>query len=182
MKTTAFIILSAILLFISHKSLRSPRSHGFYRFFAWECMLGLFLLNVTFWFYKPLAWNQLIAWALLLVSLVPLGLGIYELRTKGKPAGIRNGDNSLLGFEKTTQLVVSGVYRYIRHPLYCSLLFLTWGIFFKQISAMGVLLAVLATTLLILTAKTDEAECIHFFGTQYQEYMKTTKMLIPFLF
>ena len=47
---------------------RQPRSHGFYRFFAWEAILGLFLLNVDFWFRDPFAWYQIIAWTLLFAS------------------------------------------------------------------------------------------------------------------
>ena len=35
--------VSVILMYLSRAALRSPRSHGFYRLFAWEAMLGLFL-------------------------------------------------------------------------------------------------------------------------------------------
>jgi protein-S-isoprenylcysteine O-methyltransferase Ste14 len=39
-----------------------------------------------------------------------------------------------------------------------------------------------ATVFLIATAKADEAECIRFFGAEYQAYMKRTKMFVPFVF
>lgn len=172
---------SLVLIAISWKSLRHPRSHGFYRFFAWECMLGLLLINAKFWFYKPLAWNQIIAWFLLIVCLLPLGLGVHSLRTRGKPAQQREGDASLMAFEKTTTLVTSGIYQYIRHPLYSSLFLLTWGIFFKAIALTGVTLATLSTLFLVLTAKADEDECIYFFGMLYVEYMKNTKMFVPYI-
>ena len=177
-----FSFLTLFLLYISRASLRFPRSHGFYRFFAWECILGLFLLNVDFWFYKPLAWNQLIAWTLLFSTLIPLAFGISALKSRGKPNANRENDPSLLGFEKTTKLVTSGVYKYIRHPLYSSLFLLTWGIFFKHLSAAGIVFAIAATIFLVFTAKADETECIQFFGVEYQNYMKTTKRFIPFLF
>ncbi|MBI5962897.1 MAG: isoprenylcysteine carboxylmethyltransferase family protein [Chloroflexi bacterium] len=182
MNAIAFGIGSAILIYISRASLRAPRSHGFYRFFAWECILGLFLLNVNFWFYKPFAWNQIIAWMLLFVSFIPLGFGIHFLRTKGNPAEKREGDDSLLAFEKTTLLVTSGIYKYIRHPLYSSLLLLTWGILFKHFSQMAFALAIAASVFLVFTAKADEGECIQFFGSDYSEYMRKTKMFIPYLF
>jgi protein-S-isoprenylcysteine O-methyltransferase Ste14 len=182
MKAIIFALASAGLIYISRNSLRSPRSHGFHRFFAWECILALFLLNVNFWFYQPLAWNQIIAWTLLMVSFIPLGYGIHFLRTRGKPVENREGDPSLLAFEKTTSLVTSGIYKYIRHPLYSSLLLLTWGIFFKQFSVAGIVLAITATVFLIFTAKADEAECIQFFGAAYNNYMKTTKMFLPYIF
>lgn len=182
MKTIIFIVGTILLIVISWKSLLSMRSHGFYRFFAWEAILALFLLNVDFWFYKPFAWNQLIAWFLLVVSLIPLVFGVYSLRTLGNPVKEREADPSLLAFEKTTTLVTSGIYKYIRHPLYSSLLLLNWGIFFKAPSWIGFVLAIAATFFLLATAKADESECTRFFGSPYQEYMKQTKRFIPYAF
>lgn len=182
MKIIAFIVFSLPIVYISRTSLRVPRSHGFYRFFAWEAILGLFLLNVDFWFRDPFAWYQIIAWALLFVSFVPLGFGVQALRARGKPTAKREGDPSLLAFEKTTALVTTGIYHYIRHPLYSSLFLLAWGIFFKLPSWNGGILAIVASVFLVLTAKADETECTKFFGPQYQDYMKKTRMFIPFLF
>lgn len=182
MKIIVFVIVSALLLFISRASLRSAGSHGFFRFFAWEAILALFLLNVNFWFRDPFAWHQLIAWTLLMASLIPLGFGVHELRKRGKPAAQRAGEPALLGFEKTTELVASGIYGFIRHPLYSSLLLLAWGIFFKFPSWPGGGLAGLSTLFLVLTARADERECLKFFGPAYQEYTRKTRMFIPFLF
>jgi protein-S-isoprenylcysteine O-methyltransferase Ste14 len=177
-----FVACSIPIILISWKSLQNPQSHGFYRFFAWEAILALFALNVPFWFHDPFTWNQIIAWFLLLASLIPLAFGVHSLRTRGRPVGQRASDPTLLAFEKTTTLVTSGIYRYIRHPLYSSLLLLTWGIFFKSPSWAGIALASASTAFLIATAKADEAECTRFFGHPYQEYMNQTKRFIPYLF
>ena len=61
-KIISFLLITTIFTYISRASLRAPRSHGFYRFFAWEFMLVLFLLNEKFWFQNPFAWYQLISW------------------------------------------------------------------------------------------------------------------------
>ena len=181
-KLVAFVVLSAGLIYISRASLRRPRSHGFYRFFAWEFIVALFLLNVDFWFRDPFSWHQLASWFLLIVSIVPLAFGVHSLATKGKPVKRREDDAQLLAFEKTTTLVTTGIYQYIRHPLYSSLLLLAWGVFFKAPAWSGALLVLAATLFLLATAKADEAECIRFFGPSYQAYMKQTKMFVPFLF
>ena len=178
----AVLIGAAGLIYISRASLRAPRSHGFYRFFAWECILALFLLNVDVWFQTPLAWYQLISWLLLALCLVPLIMGVRMLRSRGKPVVQREAEPQLLAFEKTSSLVTTGIYHYIRHPLYSSLLLLTWGIFFKALTWPGLFLAIAATLLLFATAKADEAECLRFFGAPYQEYMKQTKRFVPFVF
>ena len=181
MKVIMFAVGSMILIYISRASLRQSRSHGFYRFFAWETILILFLLNVDFWFRDPFAWHQIISWTLLFASLVPLAFGISALRARGKPANVREGDPSLLAFEKTTKLVTTGIYHHIRHPLYSSLLLLAWGIFLKLPSWPGLAITAVATTFLFATAQADENECIQFFGEEYRAYMKQTKRFIPFL-
>jgi len=181
-KLIAFVIATILLIYISRASLRQPDSHGFYRFFAWESILVLFLLNVDQWFIDPFSWHQLIAWTLLVASLAPLTFGVRSLRTRGQPTQKRPGDPSLLAFEKTTALVTTGIYTYIRHPLYSSLLLLAWGIYFKAPGLSGGTLALVATTFLIATARADEQECTRFFGQQYQDYIQKTKRFIPFVF
>ena len=181
-KAIVFVVLSLGLIYVSRGSLRATRSHGFYRFFAWEFMLALFLLVIDDWFVSPAAWHQLISWFLLGVCLIPLAFGVRALRANGKPVERREDEPQLLAFEKTSTLVTTGVYRYIRHPLYSSLLFLTWGIFFKVPAWPGLLLALAATFLLLATALADEAECTRFFGPAYQEYMKHTRRFVPFMF
>jgi protein-S-isoprenylcysteine O-methyltransferase Ste14 len=181
-KMVVFIAVSLVLIYISRASLRTTRSHGFPRLLAWECMLALFLFNVDFWFIQPFAWNQIIAWALLFLSLIPLGYGVHFLRTRGRPTTRRSSDPALLSFEKTTQLVTSGIYKFIRHPLYCSLLLLTWGMYFKHPEITGFTLSATASIFLFFTAKADEEECLQFFGDEYEEYMQRSKMFIPYLF
>jgi protein-S-isoprenylcysteine O-methyltransferase Ste14 len=182
LKLFIFVVASAGLIYISRASLRAPRSHGFYRFFAWECIAALFLLNIDAWFQVPFSWHQLISWFLLSVCLIVLIAGVRTITSYGKPVAQREAEPQLLAFEKTSTLVTSGIYHYIRHPLYSSLFFLTWGIFFKALTWPGLVLALAATFLLIATARADEAECLRFFGPAYQNYTTRTKRFVPFLF
>lgn len=175
-------MMTGVIFWVSRRALKSPQSHGFYRFFAWEAILILFVLNVNYWIIDPLSLHQIIAWTLLVISLVPLIWGVRLFRQLGQVDPSRSNDPSLIGIEKTTRLVTTGVYHYIRHPFYSSLLFLAWGIFFKHPDWIGGILAAAATIFLILTAKREETENIAFFGEAYREYMQHTKMFIPFLF
>jgi protein-S-isoprenylcysteine O-methyltransferase Ste14 len=174
-----FLAATAMLAYISRASLLRPSSHGFYRFFAWECILILFLFNVRFWFDRPLSLHQLFSWLLLIISLLFLLPGLDLLRRRGK-ANEGHRDEPLLAFEKTTVLVTDGIYHYVRHPLYSSLLFLGWGIFFKDPSLPGTVLALAATGFLVLTARAEEREDINYFGDAYREYMGRTKMFVPY--
>lgn len=180
-KLVVFIAGSAALVWLSWRSFRDFRSHGFYRFFAFESILALILLNLDYWFYEPFSIRQIVSWLLLIISCFLVIHGFLLLRKVGKPDSRRDG-SSLLGIEKTTELVTVGAYRYIRHPIYSSGLFGTWGIFFKQPSLVCGFLAVVATFFLTMTARMEEVENIHFFGAVYQSYMKQTRMFIPFFF
>jgi protein-S-isoprenylcysteine O-methyltransferase Ste14 len=179
-KVILFVSGTIVLFFISRGSLSNPRSHGFYRFFAWEILLGMFVLNMETWFKDPFAWHQLISWALLIISIVLVILGVRLLQQIGKQDAGRS-DASLLGMEKTSKLVTVGLYRYIRHPMYSSLLFLGWGMYFKSPSWLDLVLVLLCTFFLIATARMEESENIKFFGGEYLDYMKRTSMFIPFV-
>ncbi len=180
-----FAVLSAALAYVSRASLKVPRSHGFYRFFAWECILALFFLNfISFqqWFGDPISVRQLISWVLLMGCIVPGVYGIHLMWTQGKPDAQRPHDTPLVWIEETTQLVTTGVFRHIRHPLYSSLLLLAWGVFFKRPSWVAGALVLGATAFILATAKVEEAENIRYFGAAYREYMRRSKMFIPFVF
>jgi protein-S-isoprenylcysteine O-methyltransferase Ste14 len=115
-------VLSIGLVYISRASLRRRRA-WLHRFFAWECIVALFLLNVDVWFQDPFAWYQLISWFLLIACVIPLVFGVRSLTSHGRPVAQREAEPQLLAFEKTSSLVTSGIYHYIRHPLYSSCYF-----------------------------------------------------------
>lgn len=175
-----FVIASSVLLYVSRGAMRRPRSHGFSRFFAWECILGLIWLNLPVWGDGPLAPHKLVAQALFVASIwLPLH-AVYQLRRFGHPSASRE-DEALIGFEKTTTLVTAGAFRYIRHPMYAALIFLAWGIFLQQFTWLGLALVLTATALLVVTAFREEHECLAHFGKAYQDYMSRTHRFVPFL-
>jgi protein-S-isoprenylcysteine O-methyltransferase Ste14 len=166
---------------VSWRSLKSPRVHGFYRFFAFELILALTLLNAKYWFADAACVRQITSWFLLTWSAVLAGHSFYLLWKIGNPRR-RSTFSGNLPFENTTKLVRIGAFRYTRHPLYASLLFLVWGVFLKHPSLSGVLLSAAASAFLYCTARVEERENLRVFGDEYMSYMKTTKLFIPYLF
>ncbi len=180
-RCVAFAVASAPVLWISRGSLRRPDAHGFYRFFAFEAILGLVALGLPSWYRDARSPRQLASWSLLLAS-APLAVhGFYLLRQMGKPDP-SIADPALLGLEKTTRLVRTGAYRYIRHPLYSSLLLFAWGANLKAPSWISTMLTAIATTSLYLTARVEERENALTFGDEYAEYVRVTRMFVPFVF
>ena len=177
-RTSIFCAATAFLAFVSRKSLVRPRSHGFPRFFAWESLAALFLIVVPRWIDAWTSPRQLVSWTLITVSAYFALRGAYLLRTLGKPDPSRTGDE-LFPFERTSRIVNFGLYRHVRHPLYASLLFLTWGFYLKLPAWPELLLAVSASLFLVLASLIDESECLEHFGDAYRAYRERVWCWIP---
>lgn len=164
---TVFIILFSWFLSIKYR-----RYHGIARFFAFESVYLLMLLNYKVWFLSPFTGKQILSWILLTFSAYIVIAGYLTLKRKGKPD---------INFENTSVLVRSGLYRYIRHPLYLSILLFGTGVVLKQPGAIQLLLGSINIVAVYITAKIEEKEMISRFGDEYRDYKLGTKMFIPFL-
>jgi protein-S-isoprenylcysteine O-methyltransferase Ste14 len=180
LRSVAFVIVTLLLTVISRRPLRNPRSHGFYRYFAFVGIASLVLYNQPVWFDQPFSGLHCLSWLLLLISVVLVLYGVGLLRQLGGRSQRKLSPENL-SFENTQHLVVDGLYRYIRHPMYTSLLLLAWGAFLKRIDPLTLVVVCLVTLALFLTAKVEESENIVFWGGDYQEYMRQSKMFIPFI-
>ena len=82
--------------------------------------------------------------------------------------------------KENAKLITTGVYAYIRHPMYLSVLLMMLGVFIGSPTILEVLLLISLTIVLVLKAKKEEA--IWSDETQeYLNYKKKTKLFIPFL-
>lgn len=162
-----------IILFSWFVSLRERRYHGIPRFFAFEGLLLLGLLNSPAWFKDPLSILQITSWLLFIFSIYYAFTAFSLFQRHGKPG--RN-------FENTTRLVSTGLYRYVRHPMYGSLLFLGWGIFLKSVTWQSFIIILLISAALFITCKVEEKEMLKKFGNEYESYLTKTKMFIPYLY
>jgi protein-S-isoprenylcysteine O-methyltransferase Ste14 len=173
MNIAALLIGTVIIILFSWSfSIRHKRYHGIPRFFAFESIYLLVLLNIKGWFHDPFSLNQIISWILLILSAYSGLAGYFLLKRKGK---------SSQSFENTTVLVKSGIYSLIRHPLYFSLFLLGTGVMMKDLSPPALILGGINLIAVWFTALIEEKEMIDRFGEPYKQYMKETKMFIPFV-
>jgi protein-S-isoprenylcysteine O-methyltransferase Ste14 len=161
-----------IVLFSWFLSIKYKRYHGITRFFAFESIFILVLMNYRVWFHNPLSILQIISWILLIVSLWAVITGYLLLKRKGDPT---------INFENTSKLVKSGIYGYIRHPLYFSVFLLGTGIVLKDPGKIQIILGFVNLVAVYFTARIEEHEMIEKFGDEYRIYMKETKMFIPYI-
>lgn len=176
MQISIFILITGtilILLFSWYLSVKHKRYHGIARFFSFESILILILFNYGIWFRNPFSGIQLISWFFLVLSLYFAIAGYLLLRRIGKP---REGN-----FENTSVLVREGLYKYIRHPLYLSLVLFGTGAMMKDPGFKQLIAGSVNLIAIFLTARIEEKEMIARFGEEYRRYMNETKMFIPYL-
>ena len=78
-------------------------------------------------------------------------------------------------------LVKKGVYRYIRHPQYTGLLLLSFGMMIEWVTLPLLILYPIMIGMYVRLAKKEEQDMLLEFGDEYREYMKETKMFLPFI-
>ena len=161
-----------IILFSWFLSIKFKRYHGIARFFAFESVFIIILLNYKIWFVNPFSPFQIVSWILLILSAYVVITGYLLLKRKGKPDS---------NFENTSLLVKSGIYGYIRHPLYLSVFLLGTGVMLKDPGPPQLILGVINLIAVYFTARIEENEMMAKFGYDYRAYMQETKMFIPFV-
>ena len=78
-------------------------------------------------------------------------------------------------------LVTDGIYRYIRHPMYLSVLTMMFGVLVLYFSFYELVLYVcLVITLMVKLFYEESLWVAH--SSQYENYKKQTKRIIPFVF
>ena len=113
--------------------------------------------------------GQLLAVGLLLVGLLQTGVWSFF--------GFRQ---LMVGDEQVeSRLEVRGIYRYVRHPLYTAGLLFIW---LTPLMTSNVLALFFGLTIyIIIGAYFEERRLVQEYGPAYDEYKKSTPMLVPFV-
>lgn len=79
------------------------------------------------------------------------------------------------------KLIISGPYRYVRHPQYLSILLITLGLAILFNSLYLLIYAASASVLFILLGLMEERKLEELFSHKYLSYKKSTPLLIPLI-
>lgn len=118
--------------------------------------------------------------ALIILGSVLLGLGLFFLY---KAFQAFDGAEFIgLKAESTPVLVQSGMYQYVRHPLYFATILIIGGLFLVWPTAqMAVTLAV-AYVYILVGYRLEEVKLRMVFGSDYDAYQQQVRALIPFIY
>jgi protein-S-isoprenylcysteine O-methyltransferase Ste14 len=111
------------------------------------------------------------------VGMTAIGIGfafwarVHLGRNWGIPMSLREGH----------ELVTSGPYVYVRHPIYTGLMLATIGTALA-IGLLGLVFFALSFVYFLVSARTEEKMMLAQFPDTYPAYRRRTKMLVPFVF
>jgi len=112
------------------------------------------------------------------VILMILGLTIAILARKK----LADNWSSVVDYKTGHKLIITGVYKYMRHPIYSGFFLMGLGtVLFVNVSYFWIIFIV-ALILFVIRIKKEEQLMIKHFPKEYPEYKKKVKALIPFIF
>jgi protein-S-isoprenylcysteine O-methyltransferase Ste14 len=77
-------------------------------------------------------------------------------------------------------LVTRGPYRFIRHPIYASVIYFVWAGVLSHLSLINVCLGIIVTTGLVIRIRSEERLLLGMYP-DYADYATKTKRIVPFL-
>ena len=133
----------------------------------------VYLINPAWMAWSKIGLPDSIRWLGVAIGILCV-FGIYWLFSS-----IGNGITPTSATRKEHQLVTSGPYRWVRHPLYTvgSSMFIAFGMM-ADIWFIA-LLGTLAFVAMAIRTPKEEANLIEKFGDEYREYMKRTGRFLP---
>lgn len=91
-------------------------------------------------------------------------------------------DTMRLSIVENQQLVKDGYFKHIRHPIYFGETLRDVSFAIMLSSFLGLIFMILGCIFLLFRINIEERMLVEEFGAEYEEYRKTTKKLIPFIY
>ncbi len=112
----------------------------------------------------------------ILLCLFSLPFIIWTFKSLG------NNITETVEMRQSNQLIKTGMYKYIRHPIYTTTFFFNFGLALISLNWLIGLIAISLFAIMILRTTTEEKILIEKYGDDYLKYMKITGRHFPILF
>ena len=149
------------------------------RILAIAVIIALIRLPATRAFFQegspPAEINSIEGLAGLLACLAGFALAVWARRHLGRNWGMP------MSFKEGHELVMTGPYRYVRHPIYTGMLLAIVGTALVN-GPVWVLAFVGMAVYCVYSARTEESLMLQQFPEQYAGYRRRTKAIVPFLY
>lgn len=156
LRFVAIAVITFVILYIGKGTVHSPK-------------LGSAILGGDI-FTPPLA----LGWIAAVLTILGVAFAIWARMHLG-----RNWSPAP-AIKENHELVTSGPYRFVRHPIYTGMIFTTLGLALAG-SVFGISVFVFSCLLFISRMSKEERIMLGLFPNKYPDYQAQTKKLIPFL-
>ncbi|MBI2937727.1 MAG: isoprenylcysteine carboxylmethyltransferase family protein [Thaumarchaeota archaeon] len=117
------------------------------------------------------------------IALVILGGSLRAIsRMTLKRAGFGLVNSTRLRVIEKQKLITNGIYGHIRHPLYLGEIIRNTGFAFAACSLYGLIPILIGNVLLLFRIGVEERMLVEEFGVEYEEYMRRTWKLVPYVY
>ena len=131
------------------------------------------LFSFNYWNLGYIIALKIIGFLLFGMSIIIALTAFITMKTLGKPKK---------GWEDTTQLIEKGIFSLIRHPIYFAAFLASTGILLIKFSIFSIIIACISNICFFLAAVHEDKWDEEKFGNNYKEYIKKTKLFIPFIY
>ncbi len=177
----SLLALDSVKTFFSkHLSTIFPFYRLFYNIFSTIGLIFLYLqYKNTSGHYIYWKVNSIHKWTALIVMIMGTLIVCISFRNYSFKEFV--GTTTLSTANKKTSLNISGLNKYVRHPIYFGTFLFFWAYWISNATLCWLLISLITTTYLFIGARLEEAKLIKEFGKQYTLYKSQVKMLIPFI-
>jgi len=105
--------------------------------------------------------------------------GLIVLICIGKYFFQLSGLRSLMEERKSNELMITGIHKYVRHPLYTGTFIFIWGLWILIPSASLMISNIIITVYTIIGIRFEEKKLVGEFGEAYKNYQQEVPMIIP---
>jgi protein-S-isoprenylcysteine O-methyltransferase Ste14 len=131
------------------------------------------LLLFDYWKLADVPWLTIPGNILLVSGGVLFLTTFFTMRRLGKPSD---------AWENTTQLIETGVFGVIRHPIYFSAFLVMVGLLLMWFSTISLIVTFVACICFFLAAWFEDRWNEEKFGETYRHYQEHTRLFFPFIF
>lgn len=180
-----------MIYYTLHSALASERVKEFFAqkipaIYNWYRMLYSFFAGINFalllWFhiitpsanfFSP---NQILAYTGIVLLLLAVIIFLIAIRQYRLSFWVKSSPDI-----ESQSLITTGINAYVRHPLYFAVLIGLLGIILIYTSWKNLIFSLITVLYIIIGTLLEEQKLLGIYKTDYVEYRKRVKMLIPFI-
>lgn len=150
----------------------------FYTLFAFITLIGIIYYGVHIHTTTVFGPSLIVRIAGILIGVLGLILMLVCIK---KYFVSLSGIKSLIIEEYSNELIISGVHKYVRHPLYTGTFAFLWGLFLVYPYWNLFVSNIIITVYTLMAIKLEEEKLVKEFGEQYRVYRQKVPKLFPLL-